>query len=75
MLPSEQIVLSVGAAVMLGAGSSAAVHRAKVHHEKPSIALWLWPILVILLNGYNPFMTSRPPKTASAGRRVVPITT
>ena len=52
MLPSEQIVLSVGAAVMLGAGSSAAVHRAKVHHEKPSIALWLWPILVILLNGY-----------------------
>jgi len=47
---SDQLVLSVLAAVLLGAASNAAVHRAKHPHDRSSPALHVLTIVALLLN-------------------------
>lgn len=51
-LPAEQLVLTVAAAVMLGAASSGAAHRAKYPHDKSSWLLQVWTVAIVIINAY-----------------------
>lgn len=52
MIPADQLVLSVAAAVLLGVASSGAAHRAKYPHPGPSRTVPLATLLAVLFNAY-----------------------